>query len=31
MIKAQENRDLDPALLAIPTFLGEAKGRPQCL
>ena len=24
MIKAQEKRDLDPALLAIPTFLGEA-------
>ena len=31
MIKAQENRDLDPALLAIPTFSGEAKDRPQCL
>ena len=31
MIKAQEKRDLDPALLAIPTFLGEAKNRPQCL
>ena len=31
MIKAQEKRDLDPALLAIPTFLGEAKHRPQCL
>ena len=31
MIKAQEKRDLDPALLAIPTFLGEAKDRPQCL
>ena len=30
MIKAQEKRDLDPALLAIPTFLGEAKDRPQC-
>ena len=31
MIKAQEKKDLDPALLAIPTFLGEAKDRPQCL
>ena len=31
MIKAQEKRDLDSALLAIPTFLGEAKDRPQCL
>ena len=31
MIKAQEKRDLDPALLVIPTFLGEAKDRPQCL
>ena len=31
MIKAQEKRDLDPALLAIPTFLGEAKDRSQCL
>ena len=31
MIKAQEKRDLDPALLAIPTFLGEASDRPQCL
>ena len=31
MIKAQEKRDLDPALLMIPTFLGEAKDRPQCL
>ena len=30
MIKAQEKRDLDPALLAIPTFSGEAKDRPQC-
>ena len=30
MIKAQEKRDLNPALLAIPTFLGEAKDRPQC-
>ena len=31
MIKAQEKRDLDRALLAIPTFSGEAKDRPQCL
>ena len=31
MIKVQEKRDLDPALLAIPTFSGEAKDRPQCL
>ena len=31
MIKAQEERDLDPALLAIPTFSGEASDRPQCL
>ena len=31
MIKAQEKRDLDPVLLVIPTFLGEAKDRPQCL
>ena len=31
MIKAQEKRDLDPALLAIPIFSGEAKDRPQCL
>ena len=31
MIKTQEKRDLDPALLAIPTFLGEASDRPQCL
>ena len=31
MIKAQEKRDLDPALLAIPTFSGEAMDRPQCL
>ena len=31
MIKAQEKRDLDPALLAILTFSGEAKDRPQCL
>ena len=31
MIKAQGKRDLDPALLAIPTFSGEAKDRPQCL
>ena len=26
-----EKRDLDPALLVIPTFSGEAKDRPQCL
>ena len=31
MIKVQEKRDLGPALIAIPTFLGEAKDRPQCL
>ena len=31
MIKAQEKRDLDPALLAIPTFLGEPAERSQCL
>ena len=31
MIKAQEKRDLDPALLTIPTFSGEAGSRPQCL
>ena len=31
MVKAQEKRDLDPALLAIPTFSGEAGDRPQCL
>ena len=31
MIKAQEKRDLDPVLLMIPTFSGEAKDRPQCL
>ena len=31
MIKAQEKRDLDPALLAVPTFSGEAKDRLQCL
>ena len=31
MIKLQEKRDLDPALLAIPTFLGEAVDRPKCL
>ena len=31
MIKAQEKRDLDPALLVIPTFSGEAKDSPQCL
>ena len=31
MIKAQEKRDLDAALLTIPTFSGEASDRPQCL
>ena len=31
MIKAQEERDLDPALMAIPTFVGQAADRPQCL
>ena len=31
MIKAQEKRDLYPALLVIPTFLGEASDRLQCL
>ena len=31
MIKAQGKRDLYPALLTIPTFLGEASDRPQCL
>ena len=31
MIKAQEKRDLDPALLAIPMFSGEAGDRRQCL
>ena len=31
MIKAQEKSDLDPALMAIPTFLGQAADRPQCL
>ena len=31
MIKAQEKRDLDPALLAIPTFSRETGDRPQCL
>ena len=31
MIKAQEKRDLDPALLVIPTLSGEASNRPQCL
>ena len=31
MIKAQEKRDLDPALLAVPMFSGEASNRPQCL
>ena len=31
MIKAQEKRDLDPALLAISTFSGKATDRPKCL
>ena len=31
MIKAQEKRDFDPALMAIPTFLGQSADRPQCL
>ena len=31
MIKAQEKRDLDPALMAITTFLDQAADRPQCL
>ena len=31
MIKTQEKRDLDPALMAIPMFLGQATDRPQCL
>ena len=31
MIKAQEKRDLDPALLAIPMFSGELNDRSQCL
>ena len=31
MIKAQEKRDLDPALLVMGTFSGEANDRPQCL
>ena len=31
MIKAQEKRDLDPALLVIPIFSEEANDRPQCL
>ena len=31
MIKSQEKRDLDPALLAISTFLGEPVDRPKCL
>ena len=30
-IKAQEKRDLDPALLAIPTFSSEPTDRSQCL
>ena len=31
MIKTQEKRDLHPALMAIPTFLGQAADRPKCL
>ena len=31
MIKAQEKRDLNPALLTIPTFSGKPADRPQCL
>ena len=31
MIKAQEKRDLGPALLAIPTFMGEPADRSQCI
>ena len=31
MIKAREKRDLDPALLTILTFSGDAGSRPQCL
>ena len=31
MIKTQERRDLDPALLAIPIFAGQAADRSQCL
>ena len=31
MIKSQEKRDLDPALLTILTFSGEAADRPKCL
>ena len=31
MIKSQEKRDLDPALLAIPTFSGEPADRSKCL
>ena len=31
MIKAQEKRDLGPALLTILTFSGEVTDRPQCL
>ena len=31
MIKSQEKRDLDPALLAIPTFSGEPTDRSKCL
>ena len=31
IIKAQEKRDLDPALLTICTFTGEPADRPKCL
>ena len=31
MIKAQEKKNLDPALLVITTFSREASDRPQCL
>ena len=31
MIKAQEKRDLDTALLTIPMFSGKPANRPQCL
>ena len=30
MIKSQEKRDLDPAVLAIPMFLGESAYRSKC-
>ena len=31
MLKSQERRDLNPNLITIPMFLGEAVDRPQCL